>query len=212
MAGLPPVPTNVANLKQSFEVGGLTTSSSWWITNDSLGSADGAWASLFVNDWFTFCLPNLLGMQHSEVIPTLFRITTPGFVFDNFAPPAHGSWTGATEQAVATGLKWTTRERGRLAWSATYLPGTPSAFVDGHWQLNETGLNTVRDQALLFMQAVNRLTGPDGSLCELGTLRRKTGAGPLPASLFVGYTDVFSMSKLCTVGRRIPSRRGVLPV
>jgi hypothetical protein len=84
--------------------------------------------------------------------------------------------------------------------------------VSDHWRLNETGYGTLREQGLELLHNLDALPGPLGQTQEVGTLLRKTAGGPLSASEFVGYNDVFPILKLVTIGRRIPPSRNLLPL
>jgi hypothetical protein len=92
----------------------------------------------------------------------------------------------------------------------TYVPACPSAFVADHHRLSQTGYGTLRAQGVDMLQAFNQLPAPISGVQELGTVRRKTAAGPLPVSEWAGYADVYPITKLVTCARRIP-KRGLVP-
>lgn len=208
----PPVPPEVIRLTQDWEVGGQTSSTSWWLRNSLNASLDELQANLILTSYLATALQPLLGMMHSEIQATTCRLRGVGINAVTFAPPNRGAWTGATELAVATGIKWNTLEGGRRRWAATYLPGTPASFVDGHWQFNETGFATVLANAAEFLAAMNDLPATGFGTQQLGTVHRRVGVTYIPDPVFFGFSSGYPVLKLCTIGRRIPPSRGVLPV
>lgn len=212
MPGLPPVPDDVIRLEQAVECGGLTVTTGWWLQSPTNPAMDGSHAEALIAAFFSTVMPSLLGLMHTEASCTTCRLAVKGFVAEGNAPPNAGSWTGATAMNVASGLKWTMRASGRRGWSISYVPCCPSAFVQDHWRLSQTGYGTLRAQGLDMLSALNELPAPISGHQTVGTVRRKSSSGPLAASEFVAFEDVYPVEKLVTIARRIPPRGALLPL
>jgi hypothetical protein len=199
-------------LEQDVLIGGRTVSTGWWLRNPNNVALDGPSAETFFAAYFATVMPDLLGLMHDESMLTTCRLRGQAFHAESNAPPNVGAWSGATEIVVASGLKWITKEARRASWSLSYVPACPSAFISDHWQLNSTGYGTLRAQGLAMLFSFNALPAPIAGVQELGTVQRKSASGPLPASRWVGYADVYPVTKLVTCRRRLPKRGPVLPL
>jgi hypothetical protein len=113
---LPPVPPEVARLEQDVIVGGRTVSTGWWLRSPYQATMNLGDAETIFAQYFSTVMPTLLGLMHNEAECTTCRLLASGLRAESFAPPNAGAWTGATELAVASGLKWTTSRRGRHSW------------------------------------------------------------------------------------------------
>ena len=207
---LPPLPPDVIRWKQDVYIDGNTSSFGFFTRASTNNASDAAFLETLASAYFTRVLPWWLNMMHSEASCTALRLYGSGINFFTTCPPNTGGWVGSTAQQVATGIKWVMPGRGRHSWTITYLPATPSAYIANHYQLSSIGQGNVRDNAINALQQINLLPAPVGGTQEMGTVFRKTVAGPLGASQFHGFADATYIRKLATCGRRIPPS-GSLP-
>lgn len=211
MRGLPPVPVDVAQLTQVFDINGHDTSISFWLFNPSFAAATIPALARTVSDWFIDALVSVLELQHLGVIPTTCRLAVRGLAYVTTAPPSHGAWTGGQADNVAVGLHWMTGEYGKGLSPITYVPGVPDAFVTDNWRVNELAIGNLLASGQDLYNALNGLRSPDDTPTVVGTVHRARAGAPLSVATFAPYVGVVPTAKVVTIRRRIPHSRQVSP-
>jgi hypothetical protein len=208
--GLPPPPPNVARV--NFD---CTTDSARWTI--------GFWIEMFPLGPYT--LADLQGVLAQVTIAgTQFvnQLTTAASKIDTcrlalqgpqiaalFETVAFnvGALSGAQANQVSTALHWITGDPGRSGQAMTYMGGFSDDFTDDHLVLNDVGMNTVRNEARNFLNAVDATFFGAILQCTLGTLHRSRAGTPLLVATFSPFVGIAPARKLGTIRRRMYARR-----
>lgn len=211
MRGLPPVPTGVFRLTQSFDTNGYSLSTSFWLLDVTAGIATTEQLDELLTGWFNFCLPSLLELQHNGTIPITCRLAGNGLSTVRGAPPAAGAWAGGEPNNCAAGIRWTFQGVGRRSWTMSYVPGLPDVFVADGARLTELGYGNISASATDLLNQLNALTASGVPAIVAGTLQRTHNGAPLPSSRFAPYDSGIPIPKVVTIRRRIPARSPLSP-
>jgi hypothetical protein len=204
MRGLPPPPADVAELRQYFDINGHRVSTGFWLFSPEWPNAVYPDLEVALVDWFTSGLPQLLGLQHSGVIPTTCLLRVGGLALVEAAPPSHGAWTGGQADNVALGIAFKTNDRGKGATHINYVPGVPDVFISANYQISQVGWGNLQANARDLLAALNTIRSPLGLACVAGTLRRARGGLPLGHASFSPFAGVVATPQVVTIRRRIP--------
>lgn len=211
MRGLPPIPSGVGRLTQGWEADGNQMSTSWWVLVNLGTPINPADLAALLTDYTLYALPNLLDSMSDVVSPTTCRLSVSGLTEVQHNPPAHGAFGGGAPASTASGIIWTTGDAGRKGWAITYLPGTPTDFYEGQWQLSAEGYRNVLDSATNFKLQLETLPLYPPDTLVLGSLLRARNGAPRPSAVFRPFVNWRPSPKLVTIRRRIPPRQSVLP-
>lgn len=209
MRGLPPQPTDVAHLVQSFDISGHTVSVGFWLFSGAWPDGIGGDLGTAIADWLLFGLPPMLELMHTDVVPTTCQLALPGNTLVEAAPPARGAWSGGQPDNCALGLCFHTGDLGRGANHITFVPGVPSVFISDHYRLNELGWGNAIASSRELLAGLNAIRAPDGLPAVAGTLRRQAAGAPLTHAQFSPFFSVSPTPKLVTIRRRIPRTRAI---
>ena len=205
MRGLPPPPSDVAQVTASFDVDGSPASLAFWLFVPGLQTL--AVSQLEdVAASFTIFLESLSGaITHrgcSLVRVDLRRWGSSPLNVTRVLLPASGRWTGGQLLVGALTLHLLSGEGGRGHDSVVHFPGFPDVFSDDHRSLNALGWGTAQSEALHFFANVNAMTSPAGGNCVLGTVHRAEGGAPLAIATFGPAIGIVPGLAIGTLDRR----------
>lgn len=214
MPALPPVPDDVLHVELTFDVNGREYRNGWWWLVPDLAVGGIPWLVATMSNIFADLVFPVTGLMHAGGSWTTCRLASGGnapLVYVEAAPLNHGAHTGGQADAIATGVYVVTLASRRGSGSRIRFPACPDDAVQDNWLLSAAGLARCFDFAAALNSLTSSLVAPTGAQVLLGTLQRRTAAGPRAVSSFDPATAVLPSFRVEVLARRMPRSRGISP-
>lgn len=212
---LPTVPSNVALLENVCDVNGYDVQYNHWLFVPAFDTAGPSYFDALLTAYILEVGGALLDCMHSGASFTTCRLSRFGsqpFTWIKQWPPNHGRWTGGQANNVAVGFYVRTTTGGRGSGSRCRIPACPDIFVTENRQLSQVGLGNLLALTEAIVAWAAGLTGPTAGDVLLGTLQRRTVAGPLPSATFSPAAALTPSQRVERLGRRLPRSGQVSPI
>lgn len=207
MRGLPPPPPDFVDLTATWEVNtSALCSTSWFIFAPGAGSADPSALETLAGEWFTTCLPDLLGIVGSDVTLSALRLTSYGTLPNriSYAPaPNAGALASTAPINACLCLTWLTSDAGRGRRGHTFLPLSSDLVDVNRSSLTSIGWSQAQAAARSYVVHVNELASPDGGNCVAAVLHRQHQGVPFDVSQWSGVVLGDASSRVATLRRRV---------
>ena len=209
---LPAVPPDVGHFDLAFDVNGRTLRAGFWFLLPDLQSWTQPWLLSLVDQFVLYTLSGFTGVMHAGASLSTCRVSVAGsnpVEFVQHVAPNHGAYTGGQADAIASGVYLVASSGRRGSGSRLRVPGCPDDFIDDNWRLSNAGVSQLHTLANDLTDWARVQTGPTGLPLVLGTLQRRTSAGPLPAAQFDPAVMVVPSFRVEVLSRRLPKSRWV---
>lgn len=206
---LPPVPDDVAFLSPTVDVNGLVFSFGLWIQCADFAGMTILQAETLLSSFDLSTSNAWLACMHNGCALSTCRLAvggTSGLRYARPYGPNSGLFTGGQADAIAAGIYLMSSTPRRGSGTRVRIPGTPDVFVSDGYRLTLEGRDNLQVLCDQLANWVASVTGPAGSPVLIGTLSRRTTAGPLPAAAFTPTQGIIPSLRVERLSRRMPRR------